>query len=471
MAGRPAAVRGGGLSGAHIGLIVFAFVSVAALGGFIFQLTKVKGAEDAAAQKEGRLAHFGQPSGAVGSYYDNEATNRKTTVFAVVAEEQSKIAKLVAGQEQAVAASLEEEAANLLGPIAASKPGVVNANDTLFTAIRKLDAGLTETLAANGTLSAKLDTKTQDVESLTQQLKASRDRFDEQVAQTKGDYEQAAADFNRKLGEKEAQLTGLQSTLEVREQELQQFRRERDQERRELNLEIGRQERMITKLQEQIKDLKGSFDAEAILKKADGRIARAIPGSEIVYVNLGANDNIKTGMGFEVYSQTGSVGATLRGKASLEVVTLMDNTAECRVTRTTPGQPIIEGDIVVNIAYEQSRKPKFVIRGQFDLDFDGQIDIDGAQDIQGIIGRWGGQVVPELDESVDYVVIGLAPQVPSLSPGASDVVRDQEERRLLELSEFRQIIDEARSMYIPVITQNQFLFLTGYVGSTDVRTR
>ena len=45
MAGRPATVRGSGLTGLHYGLIAFVIIAVAAMGLFIFQLTKVKEAQ------------------------------------------------------------------------------------------------------------------------------------------------------------------------------------------------------------------------------------------------------------------------------------------------------------------------------------------------------------------------------------------------------------------------------------------
>ena len=194
----------------------------------------------------------------------------------------------------------------------------------------------------------------------------------------------------------------------------------------------------------------------------------------MVYVNLGAADKIKPGMGFEVYSPTREASADLRGKASLEVVTVMDDTAECRVTRRVPRQPIIEGDIVVNIAYERNRKPKFVVRGDFDLNYDGVIDYNGMDEVTALIRQWGGQVVDDLDESVDYVVIGLPPAVaecrrPRARPAT--VARDQAQQKELERSHFRALVERAQKMFIPVITQNQFLFLTGYAGDTTVVQR
>ena len=41
----------------------------------------------------------------------------------------------------------------------------------------------------------------------------------------------------------------------------------------------------------------------------------------------------------------------------------------------------------------------------------------------------------------------------------------------IEEAEVERLIEQAQSMYIPVITQNQFLFLTGYAGDAIIRQR
>ncbi|MGD8453068.1 MAG: hypothetical protein PVJ57_14715 [Phycisphaerae bacterium] len=472
MAGRPATVRGGGLTGLHYGLIAFVVISLVSLAGFILQLTKVKEATERAASVQRRLDKYGRPPAPIGTYCENEATARGTTVFSVLGTDRDKMAELIAGTKDTIAPSLEEEVNGLLAQIADNKPGVVNPGDTLLTAVRKLDEQLTQANNTNHATATELAEKKLDVESLTQQLKAARDQYESQVEQLTAQHEQDRQNFADQLSEKETQLADIQNTLEVREQQLQQLQREGATDLREKQLELDRANRQIADLQKNIQALKGSFDADAILKKADGRVRRALPGSDVVYIDLGAKEGINVGMTFEVYPQLGGPTQSIRGKASLEVATVMEDTAECRVTRTTAGQPIIEGDIVVNIAYEQNRKPKFVVRGDFDLNYDGQIDAFGGVDqIEAIIRQWGGQVVPELDESIDFVVIGVPPRPGEVPAGASDIVRDQAERRLLERTEFGRLIDQARSMYIPVITQNQFLFLTGYAGDGVTRER
>ena len=224
-------------------------------------------------------------------------------------------------------------------------------------------------------------------------------------------------------------------------------------------------------LEDQLAVYKGGFDPYDILTKADGRVLRAIPGSDVVYINLGEKDRIKPGLTFEVFSPTvGGRRGDFRGKASVEVADVMDTTAECLVTRTVRGRPIVEGDIVVNIAYERNRLPKFVVRGEFDLDYDGQTDWNGVENVTAIVQAWGGQVVDQIDETTDFLVVGRGPQVPEFpaQQPVSDVIRDLADSRLGDLVEYQRDLEQARTLYVPVITQSQFLFLTGYSGQGPI---
>ena len=219
-------------------------------------------------------------------------------------------------------------------------------------------------------------------------------------------------------------------------------------------------------LRKQVDELKPSaFDPADILTKADGRILKAIPGSTVVYVNLGEDDGLKLGMGFQVFSPTRERGDSLRGKASLEVMALTPLTAECRITWNKPGRPIITGDIVVNISYERNRKPRFIVAGAFDMNYDGIPDFDGTEKITSMIQEWGGQVVDQLDNNIDFVVAGVPPSSNPPAASDTDVVIEQKRALEAELLDFRDLITAAQETSVPVINQNQFLFLTGHVGS------
>lgn len=469
MAGRPVSLHGGS-SGMLYGLIAFAAVSVIALGLFVFQLTKNKAAENRAQGAEQRIQLYGTPP----AYYADEARSRRSNAFGVMADDMRKLAALVTGVSEDVAATVQAKSQRVISDIVRTRPGTINTGDALLTALMTMS----ELYSREQTTARELASQLQELRgqntALTQQLRVTRDEFESQVARLSEQVRRAQEEKISAVAQKDAQLRELQGTLDATEAQLQTLRREGNVVVREKDIELGRREALISELQKQVQALKpGAFDPMAILTSADGRILRAIPGSDVVYISLGSADRIKPGMGFEVYSPARDTGGGLRGKASVEVVTVMEQTSECRVTRRVPGQPIIEGDLLVNIAYDRARKPKFVVRGDFDLDFDGVIDFNGPEEIAALIRQWGGQVVEELDESVDFVVIGLPPTGPDITADqrVSDVVRDQAVQKELERSRYRALVERAQKMFIPVITQNQFLFLTGYAGDTTVTRR
>lgn len=469
MAGRPASSRSS-LTGLHYGMIAFAIVSVASLTMFILQLTKNKSLESEAQSAKTRIDQYGSPP----AYYADEASSRKTSVFAAMADDQRKVATLVTGVAEDVGAAITAKAQQLLSDISTRRPGTINAGDTLLTAIERLSELQAEEQSRADGLAATVGQLQAEKAALTEQLKVTRTTFDTQVAALNDQLKAAEEDKVNSTQQKDAQLRETQATLDNREAQLQKSKREESTRIREYQIEIGRLEAQVADLQKKIQAIKPeSFDPTAILTSGDGRVVRAIPGSDVVYVNLGAVDRIKPGMGFEVFSPTREGSSGMRGKASLEVVTAMEETAECRVTRRTPAQPIIEGDVVVNIAYERGRKPKFVVRGDFDLNYDGVADFNGVEEVSSIIRQWGGQVVEDVDESVDFVVIGLPPGAPTPEKGeaVSDVVRAQMQQKDLERSAFRAVVERAQKLFIPVITQNQFLFLTGYSGDAAVVRR
>jgi len=470
MAGRPAAGRGGGLTGLHYGLITFVVLFVLVLAGFIWVFTMLNGYQDEAAKATRRLDQMGTPP----AYYVEEANSRSSPVATVMDEHLRSYASLVAGDPETVWPAAEQAANAQLARAAAAHAGTLNPGDTLLTAVQRLDEGLGKAKLTNADLLRELQVVQDENRSLKEGIKGAQDQFEAQVAALNERVAQLDREKTDALAAKDEQLSDLRTTLEDNTQETNRLKQEWVSQRRNRDLEIVRLQTHLSELQKKMQALKPTaLDPAAILTKADGRIVRAIPGSDIVYINLGSNDKIKPGMGFEVFSQTHEPREGLRGKASVEVATVMQNTAECRVTRATPGEPIVEDDVCVNIAYERGRLPKFVVRGEFDLNYDGTVDFDGIERVTAIIKQWGGQVVPELDETVDFVVIGVRPQAREIAPGerVSAVVEALAEDKRLARAQFGQLVDRATAMYIPVITQNQFLFLTGYVGDWSSLSR
>ncbi len=462
MAGRPAAVRvgGGGGGGMLYGLIGFAVVSVASLGAFIWQFTTNQQLADDAAAANRKLQTFGSPP----SYYADEATARGSNVFGVMREDFEAVAQLVTGKAEAVRPAIEAESNRLLAEIAKATGEAVLPGDTLLTALGKLQRqfGLVRQELAQA--KADLESLRTDNQNLSNGIEAARKEFQEQIGQLEAELARVRTESGETLAAKDEQLTNQSAAADAVTEEFSRFRVERQQADRRSEIETERLRRTIADLQSKIEELRpAGFDVNDILTKADGRVLRAIPGSDVVYINLGERDAMRPGLRFVVFSPFSDRGVDYRGKALLEVNTAMTDTSECKVVSTTGIQPIVEGDIIVNIAYEQGRKPKFVIRGEFDLNYDGQTDWDGVEQITARIREWGGQVAADLDETTDFVVIGRGPQVAPIagdraaSPVVRDLVQGQQEAR----DEFYDLIERAKTLYIPTINQQQFLYLTG----------
>jgi hypothetical protein len=470
MAGRPVAVRTAGGGGLLYGLITFVIISVVALGGMIFALTNVKQAEDDAARLRARLDQIGEPS----AYYRDEASARRTKAVTVLESDLGDLAKLVTGNPQMVRPAISEEARRLLSGAAKVHDGVVREGSSLFDALRALEAELTNSKKQIGELRGLVSALEAERDGLVAGLKAARDEYQASVEELRNDLLQTEKDKTDAIAAKDAQLQALEASVTGRTEELNRERSQATSRRQEYEIALMRQQNQMSDMRKQLEGLRGDvFNPEEILRKADGRVLRAIPGSDVVYVNVGSRDGARPGLGFEVYSEQPDPGQTVRGKASIEIVSTTPTTAECRVTRSTAGQPIIEGDLIVNVTFERNYKPKFVVRGSFDLNYDGIVDSQDAERIAAMIRDWGGQVAPDLDETTNYVVIGVAPFVPHAPPGRtlSPVVQVQMEHQEMARRQFTDLIERARAMSIPVITQSQFLFLTGYTGSTAMHHR
>ena len=461
MAGRPVAARGG--NGMLYGLIAFVVLAVAGLGGFVWQLTSNKTLQSAAQRANDDVRSFGNPL----QYYREEARAQNNTIFAVVNKDLQELARLTCGKEDAVRPAITAAAQQVLKDISGTSR-TVKADDSLMSALAKLFEENKGFQKENNRLNSDLELARKTQLDAENNLATVREEFQDQIESLQEELDRIAQQNTDQLAAKDEQLARQQSESEAIGEELNRTKVQQQAMAQNHEIEIYRLRENLKSLEEQIAVLKpGGFDPYDILTKADGRVLRAIPGSDVIYIDLGERDHVKPGLTFEVFSSTAGGGRNdFRGKASVEVTAVMETTAECQITRETPGRPIVESDVVVNIAYERNRLPKFAIRGEFDLDYNNERDWNGVERVAAIIRAWGGQVADQIDESTDFVVLGMGPQLPPSRGGRpmSDVIRSLADDRLNQATEYQEDVDKARSLYIPIITQSQFLYLTGYAG-------
>ena len=146
--------------------------------------------------------------------------------------------------------------------------------------------------------------------------------------------------------------------------------------------------------------------------RPDGKILKAMVREGVVYIDIGRQDRVRIGMPFSVYSARKGVSEEGQGKASIAVTNVENHIAECHITRSVSTDPIVEGDLVANIAFDAIGTPVFVVAGQFDLDGDDQIEMDGTEQVKTMVADYGGKVAEEIDVTVDFVVLGTKPPLP-----------------------------------------------------------
>ncbi len=199
-----------------------------------------------------------------------------------------------------------------------------------------------------------------------------------------------------------------------------------------------------------------------------GQVASILPEENLVYIDRGRNQHVVPGLTFEVFDHSTGISkderGEMRGKATIEVVSVADDASTCRVVRLAPHQSIIEGDVLANAVYDPNYKFKFVVFGDFDIDNTGIATQADKQRIKTTITQWGGILVNDLSYDTDFLVLGQEPKFPDPLPASTidpDAIR-KHTAALDKYNEYQKLIAQAKTLSIPVLNQNRFLALVGY---------
>ncbi len=344
------------------------------------------------------------------------------------------------------------------------------------------------------------------------------DGLQAEISSNKKDLQALAARYETIKGEREQQVKVLEEAITKLSAEIEVHRKDTDKTLAEANQKHDESqakaaERLlaaqnqakglqseITRLELRIKELRNviaetSPKPDHLVGQIDGRILSVNPDHNLVYINIGRRDHLQLGTTFEVYDPVRGVEVTpdpgtgklvlKRGKATIEVMELDDDTSVCRIIRSLRGQTILAKDLVANLVYDRKRQFKFFVFGQFDLDGDGTHTLADYNLVVELVRKWGGKVVLEEErkESVeamlgaekaeelqipldtDYIIIGSEPEPPA---PLKEEEKQQPDRVKAWLEaqkswkQFSQIQDQAKILSVPIINQHRFLDLVGY---------
>lgn len=265
---------------------------------------------------------------------------------------------------------------------------------------------------------------------------------------------------------------GVEETKTFMTGEITKVKTETDTTISSLTAQIEKLESDNLVLKDQVRTLRGERTKETLRPTdeatlTDGRVVGVNATARQVYIDLGRKNRLVVGLAFEVYDIGTSVkadekGEYPQGKATVEVIRIDETTALCRVLRERKGNPIIEGDLLVNAVYDPKKVYTFTVYGNFDTNGDGLSTPQETQEIKSLISNWGGKVSDDVTGDTDFVVLGVKPILPP-SPKADDPI--ELITRYVELKQASLRYDEffktASQTGIPVLNENRLYTLTG----------
>lgn len=277
------------------------------------------------------------------------------------------------------------------------------------------------------------------------QTKADADRMREEVTSFKGDMDTRVEHARAEFGAKEAAL----------QQEIDKLQRERvlDKGRLATAEALQRGSRFT-----------GANEASLV----DGTVIALNAGDGTVTLSIGRKNKVALGLTFEVYADSTAIRPDAktneypRGKGTIEVISVDQETSTARILREQKGNPLVRGDVIANAIYDPNKSYKFLVYGNFDPQHTGIATSLGAADIKARIKAWGGGIVDELAGDVDFVVLGQRPVLPPEPTANAPIEVVQEYIRLQKLARhYDELLTQATATSIPVLNENRLYTLTG----------
>ena len=402
--------------------------------------------------------------------------------------------------------------------------GGFKSDDNMLTALDALIADREKLRSDAAATKAQYDEELKKTIALTQELAKEKAGF----TTAKDDAQKKLESIQKEYDQFKAGVDGQYKKLEERIATLQQ---QRTQENNDSAAKIDQMKVEIENLRKELIAAKQPPDREKLKgpdesRLPDGQVVTVLPREKLVYINRGTQHRLILGMSFNVYDAKYGVVedefGDISGKATIEVVSMTENSAVCRIVRERRNTNIQQGDIIANVVYDINKRYRFYVWGDFDIDGVGKASQPDVKRVEMMINSWGGKAVvrkdaPTVDEATrlqreefagavtaaltklrdgtleearelldtnlkriakaekkkneshisydtDFLVLGIEPGVPETPDPAKASDEEQEKFRqeMVRYNIYKGLEQEARELGIPILNQNRFLGLIGY---------
>ncbi len=463
------ATRSGGISGAVFALVAFVFLFV--LSGalaVLFYTQKTAAQEEVATlqDQQGNLISQTERGGDMYSSLNDQRRQQGRTIFGQLVVNNQNLKRWLTGDGTMPLGQIEQQL----------QAAEVPQGSNVLAQVQQLNASLTSAQQQIDQLEQGNQQRAQKLASLQEQNEQQQDAHEQTVSNLQVRIDELQQSFSQ------AEQAAQQEREELR-QTYEQYKTDTREELRQKESEIRTLDNEIAKRDARVRELLGIINANRLSSpdltlEADGQIVEVVTGEQVVYINLGRDENLVLGMTFEVFDAETGVRTEVRnngqvqhigGKATIEVIRFSESgqTAACRVIRRSYGEPILSGDLISNIVYDENRTFRFFVTGDFDLNQDGRATEMERRRATNLIQQWGGVVIDSDDMPVDtdFLVIGEQlefpeppPDNPPPTPAEIQEWLGRKERYIRQ----QELIGLARELSIPILNQNRFLTLIGY---------
>ncbi len=384
------------------------------------------------------------------------AKSKNKSVVGYLAESMQTAMQRVTGNKNDSPEALIEKLSKVPGADAASLLSLLDDRGARIKALEDQVAGAE---AARAAALADKQAEVDRVKALEERHAATIAAISSQVESYKAEVDTYRDGTNKARADMEARVSSLTSEFAQREQELNS----RISKLQEENLVAAGQ---IAKLRgERNKEL---FKGRAEESLVDAKVVALKPSENAVVIGIGRAQHVDVGMTFAVYADAASIkadpqtGEYPRGKANIEVISLSDSTATCRLLSESKGNPVAVGDSVANALYDPTKTYSFLIYGNFDVNNDGIATPLEQSDLRALIEGWGGKSVEDLGGDVDFLVLGQRPVLPPRPGADAPIELLQEYIRLSRIVErYDQLYKQAIATGLPVLNENRLYTLIG----------
>ncbi|MDB5302323.1 MAG: hypothetical protein JWO87_3986 [Phycisphaerales bacterium] len=405
----------------------------------------------------------------------NERARKRAplTGIQVALADRAAEAKLITGNAAApldnVSAEVSKTLADAAEQLKAANVAVKLSDDNLLASVRALVSQVAAQTQEIAKVQADLKAANEKVVALTNAQKGLLDEKDKVIADLNTKVAAAEASNQGYQQSKTANIAEIQAAADKAVKEAQALASTAQNELTKVQGELKKCQDLVVKVTARLTHYRQN--ATRPLQQVDGTISR-VPDNKIVYINLGEGQQITPGLTFEVYDQRKGLPPLTAGpnedtdlpagKASIEVIRILPNTAECRIIKVATGQTIVEGDLIMNLVYDVHTKYNFVVYGDFDLSGTGQFTPGEADVVRRLCTQWGGRVSDQVNVDTDFLVLGKEPAIPVLgdAPTAPELARKERAQQAFDV--YQDYKSKAITLGIPIVNQNRFLYFVGY---------